>query len=566
MFRLDILDTAVLTPDTAVERDTERQTDMSAWRRALQPEAIMGRPDNTEQTVHQLPAWEHLSTLPANELFDWVSMAKRFDEFVMDPANGVRFTDDQGNVGFTAFLEGKNTAEAFHELVSFGPIVLGKALLGHDVTDLIGSLSGFYNQEHAVFLNGRGRARLEMWYLMYVTSLAAHLVRRVCPADPVFREQIENSFRTLAGLAERSGHDFNHQGYDFTAEEPFTRKDIYRQPDAIGGYAYLMLMAYELTAESVYLEEAEESIDRYLEFDKNPWYEVPDCAMAVLACARLASLGRPRDTLKALGFLLDPDGGLAVGKWGDKDVTGLYRGWRHSTPESVYSLESFMALPYILAAARHQPEIAPVIGAYALHVSANARHFYSEFIKDTESRADLTPVVAYERLYQEYEGKHAYAAGDFAGHKSIYGGGYALWWAALTAPCDDPGMLRLDLSSADFMVPCGFPTWLFYNPHDTPRKVTVEIDENDLYDLNEHRDLAAGSDYQIAAVKAAGDSAVGDGGRSGPSNGVMEVLAGSARVVAVVPRGKRSTDGNLLSIDGIAVDFDVSGLRSTMGT
>ena len=36
----------------------------------------------------------------------------------------------------------------------------------------------------------------------------------------------------------------------------WTNKDIYRQPDAIGGYAYVMLISYELLGDPVYLEEA----------------------------------------------------------------------------------------------------------------------------------------------------------------------------------------------------------------------------------------------------------------------------------------------------------------------
>ena len=202
-----------------------------------------------------------------------------------------------------------------------------------------------------------------------------------------------------------------------------------------------------------------------------------------------------------------------------------------------------MALPYILPAVRYQPELGAVIGAYAMHVSAGARHFYSEHIDGTESRADLTPVVAYERLYQHHEGKDAYAAGDFAGHKSIYGSAYSLWWAALTDPGGDPSILKLDLTKADFLLPGGRPTWLYYNSDATTRSVTLEIGEGSLYDLREHRVLAEGSDYV-----------------TGEAGVALEVESGGTRVVAVVPSaGERILDGNVLTIDGIAVDFAASG-------
>ena len=495
------------------------------------------------QSADRLPAWKYLSRLPESAPFDWATMANRFSQFVMDPSNGVRFTDERGNVAFTAFLEGKTRQKTSHELVSFGPVVLGKALLGHDVTALIPSLKDFYNETAGIYLNRHGENRIEMWYLMYVVSLAAHLIRLICPEDPVFHGQLEKSFETLMTMADVLGYNYYHQGYNFSNNAPWTKRDVYRQPDAIGGYAYLMLMAYEITGKQVYLDEAEGAADRYLAFAKNPWYEVPDVAMALLACARLTSMGKPKDTAKALGFLLDPDGGLVVGNWGPMDVTGLYRGCSASQPESAYSLETFMPLPYILPAVRYQPELASVIGAYALHASAKSRLFFSEYLEGTESRADLTPVVAYERLFEQHEGKYVYAAGDFDGHKSIYGGAFALWWAALTAPSDDPAILKLDLTSSDFLQPGGWPTWLYYNPQDTPRMVTVQPGEGSLYDLELHRKLAENSDFVTA-----------DGGI------VLKVPSGGTRIVAVVPtNGTSNIDGNALTIDGIAVDFAFPG-------
>jgi len=39
-------------------------------------------------------------------------------------------------------------------------------------------------------------------------------------------------------------YDFNDQGYDFAKGATFTNHDIYRQPDAVGGYSYVMLLAW----------------------------------------------------------------------------------------------------------------------------------------------------------------------------------------------------------------------------------------------------------------------------------------------------------------------------------
>jgi hypothetical protein len=403
---------------------------------------------------------------PREEPLDWEALARRFDAFVGDPANGVAFTNSRGEGAFTAFLEGSTGAKAGHELVSFGPIALGRLLLGMDASDLLPSLAGYFSEEAGIYLNNPGGMRIEMWYLVYIISLAAHLTVTALGNDGAAMERLRRSLATLRTMAHRIGYDFGHQGYDFSAGEPWTSKDIYRQEDAIGGYAYLMLLGHEYFGEPGWLTEAEEAIGRYLGYEANPWYEVPCGAMAVAAAARLAARGRAVDVSRAVDFLLDPGAGLVVGEWGGREANGLYRGWRHSTPESAYSLETLVALPLILPAARYVPELAPRIAAYALHTAANARLFYSEYTRGNESRADLSTDVPYERLYRERGGRSPYA-----GHKSVYGGACSLWWGALVHRTEVPHVLRLDLGKTDFLRPIGEPGWLYYNPWDAPKTV-----------------------------------------------------------------------------------------------
>lgn len=296
---------------------------------------------------------------PREEPLDWWEVARRFDAFVMDPANGVAFTNSRGERAFTAFLEGSTGPEAGHELVSFGPVAMGRLLLGKDASDLLPSLAGYFSEEAGIYLNTRGGTRIEMWYLVYVISLAAHLTVTALRCDGAAMERLRRSLATLQVMARRLDYDFGHQGYDFAAREPWTRKDIYRQEDAIGGYAYLMLLGHERFGEAAWLAEAEEALARYLAREANPWYEVPCGALAVAAAAHLAARGRPVDVHRALDFVLDPAAGLVAGAWGGREVNGLYRGWRHSTPESAYSLETLVALPFLLPAARSVPDLAP---------------------------------------------------------------------------------------------------------------------------------------------------------------------------------------------------------------
>lgn len=410
---------------------------------------------------------------------DWHAHAAAFDEYVMDPASGVAYRDPNGRLAFTAFLEGSHYGTLRHELVTFGPITLGKWLRGDDISTLLPTLEGYFSPQHRIFTNGPAAGGrdvcCEMWYLMYANALAAHLIRRHSEQIPHWLDLWRQSADSLIVLARRIEYDFNHQGYNFTAEAPWTERNIFRQPDAIGGYAYLMLLAHRMVGGEEYLAEARTALRRYLALPANPWYEVPDGSMAALAAAWLAAQGEDYDTSKALAWLLDPDAALALGEWGGQEVNGLMRGWRFSERNSVYSMESLMVLPFILPVARYAPQFALEIGRYALHVAANARLFFSEHMAGCESRPDLTSAVAYERLLARHDGCAPYATGDFQGHKSIYGGAYALWWDALAKPTADPYILQLDLAATDFLADTPEPAYLYYNPWPDRRTVHVPV-------------------------------------------------------------------------------------------
>jgi hypothetical protein len=482
--------------------------------------------------------YDLLPPRPGLEPLDWHSLAAAFDAFVMNPDNRIRYTTKSGHHAFSAFMESSRYGTDSHELVTFGPVVLGKLLRGDDVVALAQGLSSFFDQARGIFLNSPGVTRIEMWYLVYANALAAHLARRLTGQMPELAVQWRQSAEMLRQMAHRIHYDFNWQGYDFGEQMPWTAEDIYRQPDSIGGYAYLMLLAFEMFGDRSFLEESRTALTKYLQFADNPWYEVPNGSLALAAAARLCALGHQVDTSRAFALLMDPAASLVVGTWAGCEVNGLMRGWRYSTPESAYSMESLVVLPNILPAARYDVRLADAIGRYALHVAANARYFFSEFMRGQESRPDLSPAVPYERLLAENEGRAPYATGDFEGHRSVYGGAYTLWWDALVRPTEDPFILRLDLTRSDFLSERAYPTFLYYNPWDVERSVTIEMGEeaHDIYGLKQHSWLA----------------------RSEARTTVLTLPPMEAQVIVLCPAGASPlAQQQVLLVDDIAVDFAV---------
>jgi hypothetical protein len=311
---------------------------------------------------------------------------------------------------------------------------------------------------------------------MNITALAYALILLRFPKDAEWLARVEKSAARLKAMAWQIRYDFNSQGYDFAKAAAFTNQDIYRQPDAVGGYSYVMLLAWKLTGKEFCLAEAKIGIDRYMDFASNPWYEVPSGAMAVMAAARLEAMGYPTNAKKALGFVLDDKAGLmATGRWGGREVNGLLAGFRTEPAGQVYSMESMVALPYLLPAVRFRPELAGDVARYALNAAANLRWFYPEYLPhEDQSRPDLPSMIPYERLSREEKGHSPYATGDFAGHRSIYGGAYVMWLDKMIQPQGDPWLLRWDLAKTNFLDRDLPPAFLYYNPWPQEKRITID--------------------------------------------------------------------------------------------
>ena len=433
--------------------------------------------------------WAGLPDRPHERPLDFGALANAFDTYVMDPAHGINTRMKDGRQVFPSALEGEQDGG----LTTYGPMALGKELRGEGLEGLAVSLKAYFSEPYGLFLDGAGATLCEYWYMMNVTAMAYGLIRLRFGRDAEWLARVERSAASLKAMAQQLHYDFNSQGYNFAKGAAFTNHDIYRQPDAIGGYSYVMLLAWKLTGKEFCLAEAKTGIDRYLSFASNPWYEVPSGAMATMAAARLEALGYRTNAKKALGFVLDSQVSLmAKGQWGGREVNGLMAGFRTEPADQTYSMESMVTLPYLLPAVRFCPELAGEVARYALNVAANLRWFYPEYLpRENQSRPDLPPMFPYERLSREEKGHSPYATGDFAGHRSIYGGAYVMWLDKMVETQGDPWLLRWDLAKTNFMDPELPPAFLYYNPLPNESRITLETakEQGHVYDLTHNRPL-----------------------------------------------------------------------------
>lgn len=481
------------------------------------------------------PIEDGLPARPTENPLPWRSIADSFDAFIGDPANKVIVPLPDGKPSFVSALEGKTDGG----LTTFGPILLGKILRGDDVAHLIPTLDSYFSHEYGIFLDGYEATLCEYWYLMNINALAAGIIKSSLAKDPQWTAKLRSSLERLVDLAKQIDYDFNDQGYNFKEHKSFTVKDIYRQPDCIAGYSYLMLFAYDFFGDAKFLTESRAALARYQAFPKNPWYEIPSGAMGSLAAARLSTSDSTVDLHKILGFVFDPQIGLMhTGTWGGKEVNGLMSGFSTEPPDQVYSMESMVVLPYVLPILRYRPDYAGDIARYALNTLANLRYFYSDYLpKENQSRPELPGAFPYERLDKTLHGQSPYAAGDYDSHRSVYGGAYALWLGQMALPTSEKQILQIDLSKTDFLAQASYPTYLLYNPDEDKRSVAMTVGHGtaDVYDLATHR---------IVARNVSGSHPVA-------------LDASQCKVLVILPpRSKRSTENGVLCFNGVAVDYN----------
>jgi len=126
----------------------------------------------------------------------------------------------------------------------------------------------------------------------------------------------------------------------------------------------------------------------------------------------------------------------------------------------------------------------------------------------------------------------ARAATDF----SLYGSSHVGYLGGLVKPSNVEGILQVDLLRTDFFHGPAYPTFLYYNPHQSAKTIKIEVGtgERDIYDTVSNR-------FVLQRIR-----------------GEVEVTipADSVRVLVLAPaRGKLTRQGSQTLIDGVVVDY-----------
>lgn len=419
---------------------------------------------------------DEMRKLPALPIPDYSALNQEFIRALEDPATHmVRKDPENGHPIFGAYLQSES-----NEMVTWGILALGYWLLEKDCRWIAPTYFDFFNSEFQIFLNEPKSRITEYWYMFYTNTLAGAVQQTIYRGDGTALSCMRKSADTMRRLAHELDYDFNDQGYDFQRSRPFSKLDIYRQPDSIGAYAYQMIFAARALGMEECMEEAVKAIRKYESFPDNPWYEIPNGSAALFAAAWLRAHGYENDVEKAADWVFDhSQGPLQTGTWGRESVNGLMMGWRgesrKAAVDSAYSMESLMPLQFALPAVRYAPQLAERVSDWVRHLLSSFQLFYGKgrgVLRET--RPDLNRAIPYERLVHDEETGEPVACGDFCGHRSVYGAGYLMWVQALVRPTQDPWIFALDLSLTDWVDRQETPVFLLQNPYGDERTVSFK--------------------------------------------------------------------------------------------
>jgi hypothetical protein len=525
------------------------------------------------------------------EIIDYKKLAVNFDKTVYDfnakgkfwPMVWIDSTKKnfpQNVVGiYTAVADvrqGTNNKGMFHEALATMGATMGASLVGIDKSrqqNYVGMLKNYFNKETGwnimmnntcpeVALLGGGYGR-DWWYDVY-PNLLFYAVYDQYPNEPGFDEiarSIADKFYN-ADLILNGNYDYSY--FDYGKMKPM-KNNICAQPDAAAGHAWVLYAAYKKFGDPKYLKGAISALTALQSQPINPTYELLMPFGAYLAARINAEEGKNFDTNKMLGWTFDGTAicregwGVLVGNWNGIDISGTVGSTVDHGGYGFLMNTYDMAWPMV-PMVRYNQSYATAIGKWMLNAANASRFFYPQYMPDEHETipqlAEVTKgVIGYEGIikqssYKAHENlKGPVAQGDgplwVPGQNpeesqfSVYGSGHVGIFGSIIRTTNVKGILQLNLLATDFFSDKAYPSFLYYNPYDTNKKVSIKVEKGKKVDL-----------YNTVSGSFVA--------RNVSSSKKIKLAPESAAVIVCVPSGGKITyEGSKMLVDGIVVDYMV---------
>jgi hypothetical protein len=406
------------------------------------------------------------------------------------------------------------------------------------------------------------------WYTVFPNIIFASIADRYQDEKEMgdmARESAVSWAKATAALADPAKKDaanFDHTGFNFDTLQPVDNGQ-WKEPDAGAGAAWIEYAAYTRWHDPAFLQAADRCM-QYLEqrpADLNPWYEVVMPFGALTGVRMNAELGRHYDTSKLIDWCFDrsaarPDWKVNTDRWDGIDTAGLVGGTDRCPQRSGgvggygFAMNTFCWAWPLVPIARYDPRYAHDIGKWMLNAASAARLYYANaHPRDGQTcpnwNGDPNHVIAYEGLKYRWDDPNQPLLGtgdpihEHWGPKTdfgLYGSVFVGVYGGLIAPTDEPQILRLDLLATDSCRAPAYPSYLYYNPLEVEKTITLDVGAAP-------KDIYNAVTGQFFNRNATGPTAI-------------KLAAGDALVVVLAPAGGTVTraDGRTY-VNGVVIDY-----------
>ncbi len=529
-----------------------------------------------QQGQKDIECVEHMPNLPQPfQIKDWRALAQAYDRFVFDhDAKGEylpliwlddsRVNIDRTTFGLYSYVGDKRQGpeKGGQESVTCIAAVVGATLAGikktappHDYVLMCEAWQNNKNSSRLVLDTMDFPTGNTFWYEIWPQILFAMLAEKYPghgALDDISRTGAERWCEAVEALSGPDGiPDFNHTAFNFSTMTAVDNNK-WREPDAAAGVAWLQYAAWTKYGDERFLKGTDACLRFLQEYDGNPYYEVLLPYGALVAARVNAEHGRNYDLDKFLNWCFGISTcrggwGVIADTWGEYDCHGLV-GSIDDGGGYAFAMNTFAQAAALTPLVRYDARYARAIGKWMLNLTNAARLFYSGALPDDHQtsafwKGDPNHVIAYEGLRREWLGKSPCATGDPIAYKwgpetdlGLYGSSYVGFLGAIVNKTNDEKILQLDCLATDFYHDKAYPTWLYFNPHDQPAEVKIEIGPapKDLYDAAAHVFVA-------------------ENVQGTPH---MTIPPDSAIVLVLVPsEGTRTREEKKLLVNGVVIDY-----------
>jgi len=483
----------------------------------------------------QLSRIDSMPNLPQPfKIIDFKNLAKGYDSLVFDETqtgeywpliwkDNSRKNFDQETFGiYTAMGDlrqgPKNNDGIFHESLATIGSVFGATLMGIDKSNqngknYVGMLKNYFNSENnwdiimnntspEVALLGGGYGR-DWWYDVYPNVLF-YGVANFYPEEKDYSEimcSVADKFYKADSIM---AGNYQHSFFDYSTLEP---KDnwICKQQDVAAGHAYVLYSAYQKFEDPKYLKGAKSSLEALLAQKDNQFYEILMPFGAYVAARLNAEEGTNYDYNQILEWTFNgtPEcregWGVLLDNWNGYDVSGIV-GSTVDHGGFGFLMNTYDTMWPLVPMVRYDQRYANMIGKWMLNASNALKLFYPYEMPDEhqsipEQKHHTKGVIAYEGLikeshFEEYEdlkapiaigdGPHWVKGNPDVSQFSVYGSGHVGIAGSIISKTNVENILQLDLLATDFFRKDALPSFLYYNPNEEIKEVSINVGKEQL--------------------------------------------------------------------------------------